>query len=132
MPTYDLTGTVKLIMDQQTFDSGFTKREFVVTVEDERFPQDIKFECVRDKCSLLDGIEPGQNVTVTFDLRGNEYKDRYYVNLTAWRIEAAAAAQPEGAPPEGAEGAPIDEAPPLDQIEEPVFEDGEDTDAMPF
>ena len=29
MPSYDLTGTVKLIMDQQTFDSGFTKREYM-------------------------------------------------------------------------------------------------------
>ncbi len=128
MPSYDLTGTVKLVTDQQTFDSGFTKREFVVTTEDERFPQDIKFECVRDKCSLLDGVEPGQRVAVTFDLRGNEYNGRYYVNLTAWRIEAAAGTQEEGA-----EGAPADEGPPLDQIEEPVLEeDSGETDVMPF
>jgi single-strand DNA-binding protein len=134
MATYDLTGTVKLVMDQQTFDSGFTKREFVVTVEDDRFPQDIKFECLRDKCSLLDGVQPGQNVTVTFDLQGREYNDRYFVNLSAWRI-ASADAQPESMPPQGAqiEGAPVNAAPPLDQVEEPSFEeDGEETDAMPF
>lgn len=132
MPTYDLTGTVKLVMDQQTFDSGFTKREFVVTVEDGRFPQDIKFECVKDKCSLLEGVAPGQNVKVTFDLRGNEYNDRYYVNLTAWRLEAATEALEE----DGAgqlEGAPVDAAPPLEEMEEPLAEEpGEETEAMPF
>ena len=57
MPAYDMTGTVKVIMDQQTFESGFTKREFVVTTDDDRYPQDIKFECVKDKCALLDEVK---------------------------------------------------------------------------
>ncbi len=93
---YELTGSVKLIMDTMTFDSGFSKREFVVTTPDDRFPQDIKLECVKDKCALLDRIGIGQEVKVTFDLRGNEYNDRYFVNLTAWRIEATSE-QPHGA-----------------------------------
>ena len=106
MASYDLTGTVKCIMDQQTFDSGFTKREFVVTTPDDRYPQDIKFECVKDRCSLLDTISEGQRVKVTFDLRGNEYNGRYFVNLTAWRIEQA----------DADEGAPDDAFPPMDDI----------------
>lgn len=32
--SYDLTGKVKLVQDPQTFKSGFTKREVVVTVEE--------------------------------------------------------------------------------------------------
>ena len=115
-----MTGTVKLVMDQQSFESGFTKREFVVTTEGDRFPQEIKFECVKDKCALLDGVEPGKRVKVTFDLRGNEYKERYYVNLTAWRIEDAAAG--------GGEGFPEDDGPPLEEMEPPI----EDVDEMPF
>ena len=89
MPNYDLTGSIKKLFDQVTFDSGFTKREFVVTSED-KFPQDIKFECVKEKCALLDGFKEGDRVTATFSIRGNEYKDRYYVNLQAWKLEAAA------------------------------------------
>ena len=46
---FDITGTVKKIFDEQTFGSGFNKREFVITVPDGRFPQDIKFETVKDK-----------------------------------------------------------------------------------
>jgi single-strand DNA-binding protein len=89
MPSYDMTGNVKAVMDQQNFDSGFTKREFVVTTEEDRFPQDIKFQCVKEKVSLLDNVKEGDRVNVTFDLRGNEYNDRYYVDLTAWKVAPA-------------------------------------------
>lgn len=100
--SYELSGSVKVVMDQMTFDSGFTKREFVVTTRDQ-YPQDVKFETVRDKTSLCDNLQPGMDVTVHFDIRGNEYKDRYYVNLNAWRVEtkdaAPAASSPADTPP---------------------------------
>jgi single-strand DNA-binding protein len=98
--SYELNGKVKLIMDTMTFASGFTKREFVVTTE-ENYPQDVKFECVKDKTSVLDTISEGDQVVVHFDVRGNEYKDKYYVNLNAWRITAGEA----GASPNGGETA---------------------------
>ena len=116
MPSYDLVGKVKVIMAEQSFDSGFTKREFVVTT-DEKFPQDIKFECVKDKCSLLDAYAEGQNVKVSFNMRGNEYNDRYYVNLTAWRLEAADEdVMPTGAPTT----ASGEDRPPIDAYKEPA------------
>ena len=88
----ELTGKVKLIMDQQTFDSGFTKREFVVTTQ-EQYPQDIKLECIKDKCSLLDSLSAGDEVKVQFNLRGNEYQGKYYVNLQAWKVDKATAVE---------------------------------------
>jgi single-strand DNA-binding protein len=116
MASYDLTGKVKLIMDLQTFDSGFTKREFVVTTEEE-YPQDVKFECIKDKCSLLDSYSVGQTVKVSFNLRGNEYKERYFVNLQAWRMEAADADMPE---PSGDAASATSDRPPLDTYQEPA------------
>ena len=85
---YELTGTIKVIMDTQTFDSGFSKREFVVTTADSKYPQDIKFEMIKDKGAVLDAFGEGQEVKVTFDVSGNEYNGKFYVNLQAWRIEA--------------------------------------------
>lgn len=81
-----LNGTVKLVMDRQTFDSGFVKHEFVITTKD-KYPQDVKFETVRDKVSLCDDLTEGQEVIVHFNCRGNEYKGRYFVNLEAWKID---------------------------------------------
>ena len=91
---YDLTGKVKLIQDAQTFGSGFTKSEMVVVVEDGKYPQEINLEFVQDKVSLLDAIQVGQEVTVTFDIRGREYNGRYFNNLQGWKIQSGAAAAP--------------------------------------
>ncbi len=84
---YEISGTVKKVFDTQTFASGFSKREFVVTTED-KFPQDIKLECLKEKASILEGVEEGQRVKVRFDITGREYNGRYFVNLNAWRLEA--------------------------------------------
>jgi hypothetical protein len=105
--SYELSGSVKVVMDQMTFDSGFTKREFVVTTRDQ-YPQDVKFETVRDKTSLCDSLKPGMDVTVHFDVRGNEYKGKYYVNLNAWRVETGEAAPAAPAAPAAEDGPPLD------------------------
>jgi hypothetical protein len=101
-----------------TFDSGFTKREFVVTTKDQ-YPQDVKFETIRDKTSLCDKLREGQEVTVYFDIRGNEYKGRYYVNLNAWRVQTAEGGGGPAGAPEAA--APIDT-----DVPESAAEDGGD------
>lgn len=86
--TYELTGKIKIIQEEQTFDSGFSKREMVVTVEDGNYPQDINLEFVKDKAKLLDDLQPGQEVTVTFDIRGREYNGRYFNNLQGWKVSS--------------------------------------------
>ena len=91
----ELTGKVKLVNETQTFESGFTKREFVVTTN-EQYPQDIKLEVIKDKCSLLDNVKPGSDVKVSFNLRGNEFNGKYFVNLQAWKIDKADPANPSG------------------------------------
>jgi len=107
---YDLTGKVKVIQDAQTFASGFTKREFVVTVEDGKWPQEVCLECVQDKVSLLDTVQVGQEVTATFDIRGREYNGRYFNNLQCWKITAAAGGAPaaDDKPPASDKDVPAD------------------------
>ncbi|MCL2104051.1 MAG: DUF3127 domain-containing protein [Kiritimatiellaeota bacterium] len=84
--TYEMVGAVKVVFDVVTFPSGFTKREFVVTMEDD-YPQDIKFACIKEKCALLENVAPGDRVKVLFNLRGNLFKERYFVDLQAYRID---------------------------------------------
>lgn len=112
---FELEGTVKVINEVQSFASGFTKREFVVEVEDGKFPQSIKFECLKEKTSLIDGYEVGDPVKVFFDIRGNEYNGKYYVNLTAWKLEkpGAGGGGSRNAPPPayGEDGSPLSEPP---------------------
>ena len=107
--SYDLTGKVKLVMDAKTISDKFTVREFVVTVEDGNYPQDIALQFVNDKVSLLDTIQVGQEVTVSFDIRGREYNGRYFNNLNAWKLQAGASAPAaEEKPPVADKDVPAD------------------------
>jgi len=89
---YETSGKLKWIGEVQSFPSGFTKREFVVTTAADKYPQDLKFEIVKDKCAMLDPFEIGQDVEISFDIRGNEYNGKYFVNLSCWKIQGAGAA----------------------------------------
>ena len=86
---YEATGKIKMIGEVQSFASGFTKREFVVTTAHDKYPQDIKFDLVKDKCAVLDSFKPGDEVQVNFDIRGREYNGKYYVDLSCWKLQAA-------------------------------------------
>ena len=75
MPSYELEGQIDSIDNTVVFDSGFQKREFVVETVDEKYPQLIKFQVVKDKCDGLDEYNTGDKVTVKFNMRGNKGKE---------------------------------------------------------
>jgi len=103
---YEMCGTVKVIMDPQTFASGFVKREFVLGTEED-WPQSVKFECLKQQCALLDQVAVNERVRVQFRIRGNPSKDgtRYFVSLQVVQIEKMGAdgssvtTGEDGAPP---------------------------------
>lgn len=101
---FEIEGSLKKLFDEQSFSSGFRKREFVITTGD-KYPQDIKFECVQDKIDQLNGLQEGASLKVRFDIRGREWKENYYVNLNAWKIEATggSGASNDRAPADAAE-----------------------------
>jgi hypothetical protein len=119
--SYELSGKIKLIQETQTFSSGFTKREMVVTVEEGNYPQDISLEFLKDKISLLDNLSVGQQVTVSFDIRGREYNGRYFNNLVGWKIQGDSAAVDDGY---------HQSAPPADQFDSSPFDSMDDD--IPF
>ena len=41
---------------------------------------------MKDKCQILDSFKPRDEVEVSYNLNGNEYNGKYYVNLVAWKI----------------------------------------------
>ena len=83
---FELKGKIKVLFEQQDFPSGFYKRDFVITTN-EQYPQDIKLSALKERVEQLNGLDEGDNILVKFDLRGREYNGNYYVDLNAWRIE---------------------------------------------
>lgn len=99
---FEITGKIKLVQPTQQVTDKFKKREFVLTDESSQYPQDILFQLTQDRCELLDGMNPGDEIKVNFNLRGREWTSpkgevRYFNSLDVWRLEAATSAAPSAA-----------------------------------
>lgn len=81
----EVTGKIKIIGELQSFASGFTKIQVVVT-SDEQYPSDIPIEFFKDKASFLDDYTIGDSVKIDVNIKGSEYQGKYYVGLIGWRI----------------------------------------------
>ena len=72
---------------------SFRKREFVVEIEDGAYTQHVKFQLTQSNCDKLDPYNEGDQLKVTFSLKGREYtkdgKTSYFTNLDAWRLDKA-------------------------------------------
>ena len=89
----NITGNIKVIGETQTFGAkGFRKRELVITVPDEKYPQDIMVEFTQDKSELLDQYQVGQSVDISINLRGREWINpegvaKYFNSIQGWQIK---------------------------------------------
>jgi len=89
---YKIKGKVKAVGQTTQVSEKFSKREFVVTDESEKYPQDIMLQLTQDKCSLLDSVQVNQEVEVSFNLRGRGWTNpqgevKYFNTLEAWKID---------------------------------------------
>lgn len=94
----ELTGTVKLVMNEEVVSDRFKKRGLVLTTQ-EQYPQDIMIEFVQDKIDLLNGYREGESVTVSINIRGREWRSpqgetKYFTSIQGWRIQRQEAASP--------------------------------------
>lgn len=88
----EVRGKIKFIGATQQVSDKFSKREVVVTT-DEQYPQHISIEFNQDKCSVLDKYSVGNDVTVGINLRGREYTNpntgevKYFNSIQGWNIK---------------------------------------------
>ena len=69
-----LEGTLKVKNDTIQVSEAFSKREFVLTVVDGAFSNDILIQLTKDKCSLLDAYNIGDLLEVEINLSGKTAK----------------------------------------------------------
>lgn len=82
-----ITGKLIKIGDIQQISDTFKKREVVVKTGGE-YPQTIPVDFMQDKVDLVRGISVGDEVSISYDLRGREYNGKYFVNVVGWKIES--------------------------------------------
>lgn len=93
-----IKGKITKIGDVQTFQSGFQKRDIVVTT-DEQYPQPLLIELLQDKVNLANNLQVGQHVSVSINLRGREWTNpqgevKYFNSIVGWKIETNSTTQP--------------------------------------
>lgn len=87
----EITGKITKIFDTQTFQSGFKKREVIVTTQ-EQYPQPLSIEFLQDKVDVVDQLTVGEDVKVSINLRGREWTSpdgvtKYFNSIVGWRVE---------------------------------------------
>lgn len=108
-----ITGKVHLVMPTETIPTKkdptktFSKRTIVLdctwTGDKGTFENYPAFEFTGERCSLLDSIKTGQQVTISFDLQGNKFvgndgKERYFTSVRGFKIDLPESVAPAPAP----------------------------------
>lgn len=107
MAAFEAEGKLYKKMDIQQVTDTFKKREFVVEMVDGAYTQLVKFQMVQNNCEKLDGFNEGDDVKVTFNLRGREWTSpqgevKYFSTLDAWKIDSQSVAPVQQAVPANA------------------------------
>ena len=118
-------GRIEKVFETQQVTDSFKKREFILLMDENNYPQKVKFEMIQDKVNHLDNKE-GKEVTVKFNLKGREYtkygRTMYFNTLQAWAVFI----EQEQQQPQQQPSAPTNVVPPA-----PVVNDVK-SDDLPF
>lgn len=102
--SYEIKGTVKRIGAVETKGAkAFKTRDLILNVEDGKYEQTLAFQATGDRVTILDPLNAGDAVTVTFNLRGREVDGqngkRVFNNLEIWKLDVTSKAASTGADP---------------------------------
>ena len=99
-----ITGKVTFIGQEKQINERFKKREFSILTND-NFPQEITLQFVQDKCFLADKLKIGENVVLSYNIKGKRYSkdngETYGItSLECWKIDIDQATSPAKSPSE--------------------------------
>lgn len=124
----EISGKLKLVLNEETFASGFNKRSFVIGVES-NYPYDVCFDLLKDKVRMIDGFNIGEEVKVSFDIKSREYNGKWFTGATAWRVEKVGAVSNSGSSATSGMSTP---PPPAPMSADQLGPAGMEEDDLPF
>jgi hypothetical protein len=95
MDSQFIVGKICEIQEAKQVTDTFKKRTFVLEcVEKGLYTDYLPFDLVQDKCDVINEYQIGDDIEVSFNIRGRKWVDnegvtRYFVTLQAWRIKRA-------------------------------------------
>lgn len=125
----NITGRVHEIGATQQVTDTFKKRDIIIAyAENPQFVEYVRFEATNDKTDIFNNLQIGQEVEVSFNLRGRPWTNKdgvttYFNSLVAWRVKPTTAGmQPNENPQDYGNDYPA----PVD------LQAGDDEDDLPF
>ena len=123
----EIRGKVHEIGATQQVTDTFKKRDLIVSyAENPQFVEYIRFEATQDRVNIFDNLSVGDEVEVSFNLRGRPWTNKegvttYFNSLVAWRVTKLANTG------QSAVAQAIPDMPPVD-----ISSGGADDDDLPF
>jgi len=127
--SYELSGKLVARYDIVQRTETFKTREFVVEKTEDiggrTITNYVKFQCVQDKTAMPDRFNIGDEVKVSFNIKGTKWskdgKENYITNLDCWRMESIKLGQDNGSQPDTGFQADTIPPPPSDNIDDLPF-----------
>ncbi|HVD97822.1 MAG TPA: DUF3127 domain-containing protein [Cytophagaceae bacterium] len=88
----EITGRLYKVLSEQTGsgkNGNWVKQEFVIETT-EQYPKKVCCSAWGDKVAALKGLQPGDQIKVSFNIESREYNERWYTDVRAWKIEPIA------------------------------------------
>jgi hypothetical protein len=86
---HKLKGKLILKSEPRQINDKFRVMDFVIQTPDEKYPQKVQFQVMNDRIQEMDKFTIGEEVEVSFDVRGREHNGKYYNTLNAFKIESS-------------------------------------------
>ena len=97
----EITGKIIAVLPVQggTSKNGneWKKQEYVLETHDQ-YPKKVCFQIFGADRIEQAGIQPGEELTVSFDIDSREYQGRWFTNISAWKVDRPMAMAPQSAP----------------------------------
>ena len=85
-----LRGSLKRITETIEVGSNNLKKCQMVIETEDKYPQMVAFDVLgSEKIEALKNANIGDTMEIWFNVRGNEWKDKFYTSLSMWKWEKA-------------------------------------------
>lgn len=110
----EITGKIKRVENTEKVSEKFQKRRVIVEITAGKYPQVLEFTLVQGNVDAANGINPGDDVRVHFELKGREVTDKHsrvivFNTLEAFRIDVTKKAIDFAPAPEAVENEVADD-----------------------
>ena len=131
----EITGKIIAVLPansgtSQRTGNAWMSQEYVIETVNEQFPRKCCFRIFGEDKIKNFNIQPGEMLTVSFDINAREYNGRWYNDISAWAVNRNVQAQAAAAAPSASEAFAQPSAAPFPPAPEAQSESS--SDDLPF